>query len=111
VAPPSGLAPLGGAPPGGLLPRGIAPAGGGPGRADFDGCGAGPCDDAAVVCTDAVPVVAAAPPDEASATPVSPAPSPAAIAPVMTSRRMRPDLETIRLPPFSTATAHAAARR
>jgi hypothetical protein len=43
---------------------------------------------------------------EASATPVPPAPSPAATTPVIMSRRARPPiLETIEVPPFSTAAA------
>jgi hypothetical protein len=46
------------------------------------------------------------PPVDASATPVPAAPSPAATTPVMMSRRVRPpDLETIGVPPFSTAAA------
>src|ERR1700689_4582453 len=110
--PPGGLAPAGGLPPGGRVPiGGLVPAGGRPARgaggADFDG-EAELCDaDVEMVCADAVPAVALQPLDEASATPVTPAASPAAVAPVMMSRRMRPpDVETIRLPPFSTATAH-----
>jgi hypothetical protein len=61
-------------------------------------------EDADVVLADAVPAVPE--PVDASATPETPAPSPAATMPVMMSRRGRaPDLETIGVPPFSTAAA------
>src|SRR5580698_6005826 len=111
------MVPAGGLPPGGLVPSGgLVPAGGRPARsaggADFDG-DAELCDvDVETVCAAAVPAVEIEPLDEASATPVTPAASPAAVAPVMMSRRMRPpDVETIRLPPFSAATASRAVRR
>jgi hypothetical protein len=58
-----------------------------------------------VVCV-AVAVALVLPVD-ASATPVPPAPSPAATTPVMMSRRVRPPVvETIVVPPFSTAAAN-----
>jgi hypothetical protein len=59
-----------------------------------------------------VDAAAPEPPVDASATPVTPAPTPAATTPVMMSRRVRPPtLETIRVPPFATASRMARPAR
>jgi len=76
---------------------------------DADGDELGDADDVGDDDVDVVRAVVAVAPVlwvDASATPVPPAPSPAATTPVMMSRRARPPiLETIRIPPFSTAAA------
>ena len=73
-----------------------------PADGDADGDGLDESDDVVDTCVPDPPAV----PVDASATPVAPAPSPPAIMPVMMSRRTRPPvMETIRLPPFSTAAA------